>query len=88
MPSAQELDEDKKAYVSALNPVSALEVIRSEELRKIAKEVRKSCSELSIRLPKVGRCSLQEYRHCALLESVRFNVSFWDKRISRHYCVC
>jgi len=31
--------DDKKAYVSALNPVSALEVIRSEELRKIAKEV-------------------------------------------------
>ena len=30
---------DKKAYVSALNPVSALEVIKSEELRKIAKEV-------------------------------------------------
>jgi uncharacterized protein (DUF302 family) len=31
--------DDKKAYVSALNPVSALEVIQSEELRKIAKEV-------------------------------------------------
>ena len=31
--------DDKKAYVSALNPVSALEVIKSEELRKIAKEV-------------------------------------------------
>ncbi len=30
---------DKKAYVSAINPVSALEVIKSEELRKIAKEV-------------------------------------------------
>src|SRR4030042_3112710 len=30
---------EKKAYVSALNPVSALEVIKSEELRKIAKEV-------------------------------------------------
>ena len=31
--------DDKKVYVSALNPVSALEVIKSEELRKIAKEV-------------------------------------------------
>ena len=31
--------DDKKAYISALNPVSALEVIKSEELRKIAKEV-------------------------------------------------
>jgi uncharacterized protein (DUF302 family) len=31
--------DDKKAYVSAINPVSALEVIKSEELRKIAEEV-------------------------------------------------
>jgi len=31
--------DDKKAYVSVLNPISALEVIKSEELRKIAKEV-------------------------------------------------
>jgi uncharacterized protein (DUF302 family) len=31
--------DDKKAYVSALNPVSALEVIKSQELRKIAAEV-------------------------------------------------
>jgi len=31
--------DDKKAYISALNPVSALEVIKSEELKKIAKEV-------------------------------------------------
>jgi uncharacterized protein (DUF302 family) len=31
--------DDKKAYVSALNPVSALEVIKNEELRKIANEV-------------------------------------------------
>ena len=29
----------KKAYVSAFNPVSALEVIKSEELTKIAEEV-------------------------------------------------
>ena len=31
--------DDKKAYISALNPVSALEVIKSKELRKIAAEV-------------------------------------------------
>ncbi|UCD71743.1 MAG: DUF302 domain-containing protein [Syntrophobacterales bacterium] len=31
--------DDKKAYVSAINPVSALEVIKSEELRRIAEEV-------------------------------------------------
>ena len=31
--------DDKKAYISALNPVSALEVIKSKELRKIAVEV-------------------------------------------------
>jgi uncharacterized protein (DUF302 family) len=31
--------DDKKAYISALNPVSALEVIKSQELRKIAAEV-------------------------------------------------
>jgi len=31
--------DDKKAYVAAINPVSALEVIQSEELRKIAEEV-------------------------------------------------
>jgi uncharacterized protein (DUF302 family) len=31
--------DDKKAYVSALNPVSALEVIKNKELRKIAEEV-------------------------------------------------
>lgn len=31
--------DDKKAYVSAINPVSALEIIQSEELRKIAEEV-------------------------------------------------
>ncbi len=30
---------DQKAYVSAFNPVSALEIMKSEELRKIADEV-------------------------------------------------
>ncbi len=31
--------DDKKAYVSAINPVSALQVIKNENLRKIAEEV-------------------------------------------------
>src|SRR4030042_3291994 len=31
--------DDKKVYVSAINPVSALEVIKSEPLKKIAEEV-------------------------------------------------
>ncbi len=31
--------DDGKTWVSALNPMSALEVIKSEELRKIAEEV-------------------------------------------------
>jgi uncharacterized protein (DUF302 family) len=31
--------DDKKAYVSAINPVSALEVIKSKELEKIAKKI-------------------------------------------------
>jgi uncharacterized protein (DUF302 family) len=31
--------DDKNAYISALNPVSALKVIKSKELRKIAIEV-------------------------------------------------
>jgi uncharacterized protein (DUF302 family) len=31
--------DDGKAYVSAINPVSALEVIKNEKLRKIAEEV-------------------------------------------------
>ena len=31
--------DDKKAHISAINPVSALEVIKKEELRKIAEEV-------------------------------------------------
>lgn len=31
--------DDKKAYISAINPISALEVIKKEELRKIAQEI-------------------------------------------------
>ena len=30
--------DDRKAYVAAINPISALEVIQSEELRSIAAE--------------------------------------------------
>ena len=31
--------DDKKAHISAINPVSALEVIKNEDLRKVAEEV-------------------------------------------------
>jgi uncharacterized protein (DUF302 family) len=31
--------DDKKAYVAAINPVSALEIIQSQELKNIAEEV-------------------------------------------------
>jgi uncharacterized protein (DUF302 family) len=31
--------DDKKAYVAAINPISALEVIQSQELQSIAQEV-------------------------------------------------
>jgi len=31
--------DDQKAYVSAINPVSALQVIKNKELRKIAEEI-------------------------------------------------
>jgi uncharacterized protein (DUF302 family) len=31
--------DDKKAYIAAINPVSALEVIQSQELKAIAEEV-------------------------------------------------
>jgi len=31
--------DDKKAYIAAINPVSALEIIQSQELRNIAGEV-------------------------------------------------
>lgn len=31
--------DDKKAYVSAINAISALEVIKSQELKYIAEEV-------------------------------------------------
>jgi uncharacterized protein (DUF302 family) len=31
--------DDKKAYIAAINPISALEIIESQELRNIAEEV-------------------------------------------------
>jgi uncharacterized protein (DUF302 family) len=31
--------DDRKAYVSALNPISALEIIKNDQIRKIAEEV-------------------------------------------------
>jgi len=31
--------DDKKAYIAAINPVSALEIIQSQELRNIAEEI-------------------------------------------------
>ena len=31
--------DDKRAYVAAINPISALEVIQSQELKSIAQEV-------------------------------------------------
>jgi uncharacterized protein (DUF302 family) len=31
--------DDKKAYIAAINPVSAFEIIQSQELRNIAEEV-------------------------------------------------
>ena len=31
--------DDKKAYIAAINPVSALQIIQSQELRNIAEEV-------------------------------------------------
>jgi len=31
--------DDKKAYIAAINPISALEIIQSQELRNIAEEV-------------------------------------------------
>lgn len=34
-----ETDDQKKAYIAAINPVSALEILENEELKKIAEEV-------------------------------------------------
>jgi uncharacterized protein (DUF302 family) len=45
--------DDKKVYVSAFNPVSTLEVIKSEELRKIAKEVSEKLKRVVDKVSKV-----------------------------------
>jgi uncharacterized protein (DUF302 family) len=44
--------DDKKVYVSAINPVSALEVIKSERLRKIATEVSEKLKKVIERVAK------------------------------------
>ncbi len=44
--------DDKKAYVSAINPVSALEVIKKEELRNIAQEVSQKLKKVVDRVAK------------------------------------
>lgn len=48
--------DDKKAYISALNPVSALEVIKSQELRKIAVEVSKKLKRVVEKVAKGLHC--------------------------------
>jgi len=47
--------DDKKAYVSAINPVSALEVIKNEELRKIANEVSEKLKRVVDKVSKGNR---------------------------------
>jgi uncharacterized protein (DUF302 family) len=44
--------DDKKVYVSAINPVSALEVIKSEPLKKIAMEVSEKLKKVIERVAK------------------------------------
>jgi len=44
--------DDKKAYIAAINPVSALEIIQSQELRNIAEEVSERLERV---LGRVGR---------------------------------
>jgi uncharacterized protein (DUF302 family) len=38
--------DDSKAYVAAINPVSALEVIQNRELKEIAREVSEKLSRV------------------------------------------
>jgi len=44
--------DDKKAHISAINPVAALEVIKKEELRKIAEEVTEKLKRVVERVSK------------------------------------
>lgn len=47
--------DDQKAHVSAINPVSALEVIKSEELREIAKGVSGKLERVINKVAEAGR---------------------------------
>lgn len=44
--------DDQKAYISAINPISALEVIKSEKLRKIAMEVSEKLKRVADKIGK------------------------------------
>ncbi len=44
--------DDKKAYISVINPVAALEVIKKEELRKVAEEVTEKLKRVVDRVSK------------------------------------
>ncbi len=46
--------DDQKAYVSAINPVSALQVIKNRELRKIAEEVSERLKRVVDKVAKSG----------------------------------
>jgi len=46
--------DDQKAYISAVNPVSALQVIKNRELRKIAEEVSEKLKRVVDRVAKSG----------------------------------
>ena len=46
--------DDQKAYISAINPVSALQVIKNRELRKIAEEVSEKLKRVVDRVAKSG----------------------------------
>ena len=44
--------DDRKAYISAIDPVAALEVVKKEELRKIAEEVSEKLKRVIDRVSK------------------------------------
>jgi len=46
--------ENQKAYVSAINPVSVLQVIKNKELRKIAEEVSEKLKRVVDKVAKSG----------------------------------
>lgn len=47
--------DDGKVYVSAINPISALEVIKNEDLRKIAQEVSEKLKKVVGKLAQTGK---------------------------------